>query len=186
MPTLVTIIILAALWLAVLAPRWLRRFSRYQGERMFNVRATTSAVPSWQGSSTVVALTGVKQISPMPRPALVAPGLAVDSDGIARRQRERARLRRRNVLIALAGSALITLVMAVSAGGAMIAAHLVIDGLLVAYVSALARRQRRVLERHAKVTDIASARAAAARKPEAAYQREEAGVAFMGAARGRH
>ena len=186
MPTLVTIIILAALWLAVLAPRWLRRLSQYEGERRFNSRATTSAVPSWQGNSKVVALTGVKHLSPMPRPALVAPGLAMDRGGIARLQRERARLRRRNILIALAGLALITLVMAISAGGAMIAAHLVIDGLLATYVLALAHRQRRVLERHTKVTDIASARIAAARRPEVDSPAEEAAIAFIGTARGQH
>ena len=186
MPTLVTILILAALWLAVLAPRWLRRLSQYEGERRFNSRATSSLVPSWQGTSKVVALTGVKQLSPMPRPALVAPGLAVDREGIARVQRERARLRRRNILIALAGLALITFFMAITAGGAMIAAHLAIDVLLACYVGALARRQRRVLERHANVTDIASARTAAARKPDVSSPAEEAEVAFIGTARSQH
>lgn len=186
MPTLVTILILAALWLAVLAPRWLRRLSQYQGERRFNSRATSSSVPSWQGTSKVVALTGVKQLSPMPRPALVAPGLAVDREGIARLQRERARLRRRNILIALTGLALITFFMAVTSGGAMIAAHLVIDVLLATYVGALAHRQRRVLERHAKVTDIASARTAAARKPDVSSPTEEAAIAFIGTARSQH
>ena len=186
MPTLVTILILAALWLAVLAPRWLRSLSQYQGERRFNSRATSSSVPSWQGTSKVVALTGVKQLAPMPRPALVAPGLAVDREGIARLQRERARVRRRNILIALAGLALITFFMAITASGVMIAAHLVIDVLLATYVGALARRQRRVLERHAKVTDIASARIAAARKPQESSPAAEAAVALSGTARSQH
>ena len=122
----------------------------------------------------------------MPRPALVAPGRAVDREGIARLQRERARVRRRNILIALAGLALITFFMAIAAGGVIIAAHLVIDVLLATYVGALARRQRRVLERHAKVTDIASARIAAARKPQESPAAEEAAVAFIGTARSRH
>ena len=68
----------------------------------------------------------------------------------------------------------------------MIAAHLVIDGLLAAYVLALAHRQRRVLERHTKVTDIASARIAAARRPEVDSPAEEAAIAFIGTARGQH
>ena len=187
MPTLVTILILAALWLAVLAPRWLRRLSQYQGERRFNPRATTASVPSWQGSSKVIPLTGVKQLSPMPRPALVAPGLPMDRDGVARLQRERARLRRRNILIALAALAVITFVGAVTAGGgAIIAFHVAIDVLLASYVGALGLRQRRVLERHAKVTDIASARtAAAARSREVATPAEQAAVAFISGARGR-
>ena len=188
MPTLVTtFIILAALWLAVLAPRWLRRLSQYQTERRFNPRATSASVPSWQGTSKVIPLTGVKQLAPMQRPALVPPGLAVDRDGIARLQRERARVRRRNILIGLAALALVTFGAAVTAGGAMIAVHIAVDVLLAAYVGALGRRQRRVLERHAKVTDIASARsAAAARRPDVSTPAEEAAVAFLGTARGRH
>ena len=39
--------------------------------------------------------------------------------------------------------------------------HVLVDILLVGYVGALAQRQRRILERQAKVTDIASARSAA-------------------------
>ena len=143
-------------------------------------------MPSWNGSSTVVALTGVKQLVPPPRPALVPPGFAVDREGMARLQRERARLRRRNILIVLAGLALITFFMAITAGGAMIAAHLTIDILLAVYVGALAHRQRRVLERHAKVTDIASAKIAAARKPQDASPTEEAAIAFIGTARSQH
>ena len=68
----------------------------------------------------------------------------------------------------------------------MIAAHLAIDVLLACYVGALARRQRRVLERHANVTDIASARTAAARKPDVSSPAEEAEVAFIGTARSQH
>ena len=186
MPTLVTILILAALWLAVLAPRWLRRLSQYQGERRFNPRATVSSVPSWNGKSKVVPLTGVAQLTPAPRPALVPPGLAVDREGVVRLQRERARIRRRNILIILVVLALITLLIAINSGGLMIGVHLLIDVLLVGYVGALARRQRRVLERHAKVTDIASARTAVAAKMQpAASPAEDAAIAFIGSARSR-
>lgn len=187
MPTLVeTVLILAALWLAVLAPRGLRRLSQYQSERRFNPRATVSSVPSWNGKNKVVPLTGVAQLTPAARPALVPPGLAMDREGLARLQRERARIRRRNILVTLVVLALITLLVAITSGGVMIGVHLLVDLLLVGYVGALARRQRRVLERHAKVTDIASARTAAAARQPAASRAEEAAIAFIGSARSQH
>jgi hypothetical protein len=183
----VTILILAALWLAVLAPRWLRRLSQYQSERRFNPHATVSSVPSWNGKSDVVPLTNVVQLTPAPRSALVPPGLAVDREGLARLQRERARIRRRNILLALVVLAFLTLMVAITSGGVMIGVHLLVDVLLVGYMGALARRQRRVLERHAKVTDIASARtAAAASRQPAAGPSEEAAVAFIGSLQGRN
>ena len=182
MPTLVmTILILAALWLAVLAPKLLRRLSQYQGAHKY--------APMSSGSSryrNVVPLTGVVQLAPPPRPGLVFPGLGVDRDGVARRQRERARLRRRNILIGLVFLAIVTLVAALTVGGGMIAVHVLVDILLVGYVGALAQRQRRVLERHAKVTDIASARMAAdpyRARPQAPA--EEAAVSFIASSRGR-
>jgi len=186
-PTLVetTVLILAALWLAVLAPSWLRRLSRYQADRKYS-----SGSPMLSGSSrynNVVPLTGVAQLSAPPRPGLVPPGLGVDRDALARRRRERARLRRRNFLIGLVVLAIVTLVAAVTAGGAMIAVHVLVDILLVGYVGALARRQRRVLERHAKVTDIALARMAAdplRGRPQSPA--EEAAVTFISGSRGRH
>lgn len=187
MPTLVTIIILSALWLAVLAPRLLRRLSQYRSDRRFNPRATVYSVPSWQGKSKVVPLTSVVQLTPAPRPALVAPGRGVDREGVAWLQREKARIRRRSILITLVALALITLLVAVTSGGVMIGVHLLVDVLLIGYVGALARRQRRVLERHAKVTDITSARTAiAARSQPAAGPAQEAAVAFIGSARGRN
>ena len=180
MPTLVTILILAALWLAVLAPRWLRGLSRYQGEQKYG--------PLSSGSSrhrNVVPLTGVAQLAPPPRPGLVPPGFGVDREALMRLQREQARLRRRNILIGLVFLAIVTLVGAVTAGGVMIGVHVLVDILLVAYVGALAQRQRRVLERHAKVTDIASARTAAdPRRGLPQAPAEEAAIRFIAGSRG--
>ena len=135
----------------------------------------------------VVPLTSVVQLAPPPRPGLVPPGLGVDRDGLARRQRERARLRRRNILLGLVLLAIVTLAAAVTAGGAMIAVHVLVDILLVGYVGALAQRQRRVLERHAKVTDIALARMAAdPQRGRPQSPAAEAAVTFIAGARGRH
>lgn len=183
MPTLVTtVLILVVLWMVALAPWLLRRLSQYQSEHKYS--------PMSSGSSryrNVVPLTGVVQLAPPPRPGLVSPGLGVDRDGLARRQRERARMRRRNILIGLVFLAIVTLVAALTVGGGMIAVHVLVDILLVGYVGALAQRQRRVLERHAKVTDIASARMAA--DPQWGRPRspaEEAAVTFIAGSRGRH
>ncbi|MCE2525124.1 MAG: hypothetical protein J4F99_03965 [Acidimicrobiia bacterium] len=143
-------------------------------------------MPSWQGTSKVISLTGVKQLAPPQRPTLIAPGLGADREGVARLQRERGRRRRRNILIGLGSLALVTFVSAITAGGAMIAVHVAIDVLLVAYVIALCHRQRRVLERQAKVTDIVSARTAAAHKADVSSPADEAAVAFIGSGRGRH
>ena len=181
MPTLVTILILAALWLAVLAPRWLRRLSQNQGEHKYG--------PMSNGSSryrNVVPLASVVQLAPPPRSGLIPPGLGVDRHSVARLQRERARLRRRNILMSLVVLAVVTFVGAITAGGAMIGAHLLVDILLVGYVGALAHRQRRILERHAKVTDIASARTAAdPRRRQPQVPAEEAAVTFIASSRGR-
>ena len=181
MPTLVTILILAVLWLAVLAPRLLRRLSQYQSERKY--ASLSSGSPGYRN---VVPLTGVVQLSPPPRSGLIPPGLGVDRDAVVRLQRERARLRRRNILIGLVVAAIITFVAALTAGGVMIGVFLLVAVLLVGYVGALARRQRRVLERHAKVTDIASARTAAdpyRARPQSPA--EEAAISFIASSRGR-
>lgn len=182
-PTIViTVLILAALWLVALAPWLLRRLSQYQGERKY--APTSSESSRYQN---VIPLTGVAQLAPPPRPGLVSPGLGVDRDGVARRRRERARLRRRNVLIGLVFLAIVTLVAALTVGGGLIAAHVLVDILLVGYVGALAQRQRRVLERHDKVTDIASARMAAdPRWGRPQSPAEEAAVTFIAGSRGRH
>ena len=110
----------------------------------------------------------------------------MDRYSVARLQRERARLRRRNILISLVVLAVVTLVGAITAGGAMIGAHVLVDILLVGYVGALAHRQRRVLERHAKVTDISSARTAAdPRRRQRPTPADEAAVTFIAGSRGR-
>lgn len=185
MPTLVAeVIILAALWLAVLAPSGLRRLSRYRADRRHS--STQSKLSGSSRYKNVVPLTSVVQLVPPPRPGLVPPGLGVDRDALARRRRERARLRRRNFLIGLVVLAVGTLMAALTLGGALIVVHVLVDILLVGYVGALAHRQRRVLERHAKVTDIALARMAADPgwgRPQ--HPAEEAAVTFIAGSRGR-
>ncbi len=183
MPTIVTFLILAALWLAVLAPRMLRRLSQYQTERKY--WSDTPLLSGLSRYTNVVPLTNVTQLSPPARPALVTPGVGVDREGLARLQREQARARRRKILVCLLVLAVATLVASVGVGGVMIGVHLAVDILLVGYVGALATRQRRVLERHAKVTDISSARGAVyAANRSVQSPAQEAAVSFIGGSRG--
>lgn len=62
-----------------------------------------------------------------------------------------ARRRRRDVLFALGGAALVTLMLAVVAGGMFLWLHLVVDVLLATYVVLLVRSQQLANERRAKV-----------------------------------
>jgi hypothetical protein len=57
---------------------------------------------------------------------------------------ERARLRRRNVLLALVGAAVLTLAAAVGAGGMFIVLHLLFDAMLLGYVLLLVQYQREI------------------------------------------
>ena len=184
MPILVeTVLILIALWLAVLGPRWLRRLSRRQSDHKYS-----SVSPLLSGISrdnNVVPLRDAASLQSPPRLALVLPGMGVDQEGFARRRRERARLRRRNIVIVLSALAAITLVVAVAVGGFMIGVHLAVDVLLAGYIGALTQRRRRVLERHARVTDVAPAPMAAdslRRRPESAPA--EAALGYISSGRG--
>lgn len=62
-----------------------------------------------------------------------------------------ARRRRRDVLFALGGAALVTLMLAVVAGGMFLWLHLAVDVLLATYVVLLVRSQQLASERRAKV-----------------------------------
>lgn len=73
---------------------------------------------------------------------------------------DEARKRRRDVLFALAGTALVTLAAAVAIGGAFVALHLLTDVLLAGYVALLVRAQRLAVERQAKVRYLAPTMAA--------------------------
>ena len=65
--------------------------------------------------------------------------------------RRQARERRKNVLFALVGAALVTLLLTLVVGGAFLYLHLLIDLMLVAYVVLLAQTQRLAVERQQKV-----------------------------------
>ena len=87
------------------------------------------------------------------RPAFAPPsyspaGAPRQAAALPRRQ---AKERRKNVLFALAGIALITLAAAVMMGGAMVYLHLFADLLLGGYIVLLVQTQRLAMERQHKV-----------------------------------
>jgi hypothetical protein len=80
-----------------------------------------------------------------------------------------ARRRRRNVLYALAGAAVFTLVLVPFMGSMMVVLQVVTDLLLVGYLGLLVRTQRLAMERRAKVRYLPSAANAA--EPQYLLQR---------------
>lgn len=78
---------------------------------------------------------------------------------------DEARKRRRDVLFALAGAAIVTLAGAVVVGGPFIALQLIADLLLAGYLVLLVRAQRLAVERRSKVRYLAPAVAPVAEVP---------------------
>jgi hypothetical protein len=82
-----------------------------------------------------------------------------------------ARRRRRNVLYALAGAAVGTLVLIPFAGSTMLLLHVVTDVLLVGYIGLLIRTQRLAAERRVKVHYLPTMSTAATPEPQFLLQR---------------
>jgi len=79
---------------------------------------------------------------------------------------DQARLRRRNLLVALAAAALGTLVLAATMGGMFIALNLLVDVVLLGFVILLVRHQKVSQDRAQKVRPIRPAQPAAQLQPQ--------------------
>ena len=82
-----------------------------------------------------------------------------------------ARRRRKNVLFALAGAALATLILIPFAGSTMVLLHIVTDLLLVGYVALLVRTQRLAAERRVKVHYLPAIGSSSVPEPQLVLQR---------------
>jgi hypothetical protein len=82
-----------------------------------------------------------------------------------------ARRRRKNVLYALAGAAVATLVLIPFMGSAMVLLHIVADVLLVGYIGLLIRTQRLAAERRVKVHYLPTMSATSTPEPQFLLQR---------------
>jgi hypothetical protein len=151
--TLLTLVILAVLWAALLVPPYVRNRSTRQSDSVVSFRRLLHTLertgpdsrPGWRGTLPP-HLGGVSPI-PVVRTSRMPAG------------RAEARRRRRDILLTLVGTAAITLVLAVLLRGMAIWFHLLADALVVAYVALLVQIRRAQSERHAKVRYLPAARA---------------------------
>lgn len=151
--TFVVLFVLAVIWAVYLAS-WLRTRTEHRSvnsissfNKHLSVLERTS--PARQHEVSSVRPAGATRAS-LPYatydPTMRRPGVM---------SRSEARRRRRDVLFALAGTALVTLMLAVLAGGLFVYLHLLADVALVAYVALLVHTQRLAAERRNKVHYLA-------------------------------
>ena len=134
------LLILAAIWAAVLLPPWLQN----RRERRPN-----DSIVSFQTQLATLqrATPGGARIHQFPTMHTAASVMAART----RLTRSEAKRRRRDVLTTLAGAAAVTLLLSLFLGGAVLALHLFVDVLLVGYVVLLVHTQQQYLERSRKV-----------------------------------
>jgi Flp pilus assembly protein TadB len=144
--TFVVLFVLAVIWAVYLAS-WLRGRSEHRSvnsissfNKHLSVLERTS--PARQGGAgggrSSVGYTGY---GPLHRPAAMT--------------RSEARRRRRDVLFVLAGAVLVTLMLAVLAGGLLVYLQLLADVALVGYLGLLVHTQRLAADRRNKVRYLA-------------------------------
>lgn len=132
------LIILAAVWAAVLVPPFVRsRREGHPGSSVMSFRAQLS---------TLERATPGSSLRPVGEPHVASHSLPVGSLD--------ARRRRRDVLVGLLGATGVTFLLALAAGGVFTLLFLLTAGSLGAYVYALRQRHLRTLERSAKVRTL--------------------------------
>ena len=157
MTTLLTLVILAVLWVAVLLPGYLRKRTTRHSDSVVSFRRLVTtlertgpdSLPGWRGSLPP-RIGGVSPI-PVARPT-ASPMMPSD--------RSMARRRRRDILLTLLGAAVITLVLAVLLRGPAIWFHLLADALVATYLGLLVQLRRVEVERSAKVRYLPAPRSA--------------------------
>lgn len=137
------LVVLALMW-AVVGVSWLRARNDRRGVNSISSFARHLSV--LERTSPATGIYGPSTGPSRPAAAFSARFAAASSIDLAT-----ARRRRRNVLLALAGTAVGALVMIPFLGGLAIMVQILADVLLVAYVVLLLRTQRLAAERRAKV-----------------------------------
>lgn len=179
--TLLVLIILAAIWAAVLLPPYLQSRSESRPadsisafrnqlsvlERRSGVASTGSRPPSAVGRRPVRA--DGATVTPFGRAPMAAHrGAARPAYDPARLARAEAKKRRRDILFTLAAASAITLVLGALAAPVLVV-HLLVDVLLAGYVALLVRMKRIADERATKVRYLRPAPVAF--RPELALRR---------------
>lgn len=175
--TLLTIVFLIAMWVAVLAaPVLQNRGSGNRGgdsiktfQRQLATLERSAPVRSPLGGRVGAAGRGTRSV-----PRQVQPHRPVGAPPVRRAgsTSRAAAQRRRRVLGALAGTALLTLVLALTVGGWFVIAHLVADVLLGAFIALIVRTLRIAAEREMKVAFLPHRQAGA--EPTALLQHDVA------------
>jgi hypothetical protein len=147
--TLVLLFLVAVGW-AIYVAAWIRSRGDRRG---------VNSISSFSKHLSVLERTSPARIGPGPsadrrsvgRPEPIYPAVGYAGPSRSAMSLSDARRRRRNVLYALAGAALGTLVLVPFAGPAMVVLQIVADILLVGYIAMLIRSQRLAAERRVKV-----------------------------------
>jgi hypothetical protein len=165
--TLVLLFLVAVGW-AIYVATWLRSRGDRRGvnsissfSKHLSVLERTSPARVGPGSSI--------DRRPAGRPEPIFPAVGYTPTR-AQMSLNEARRRRRNVLYALAGAALGTLMLVPFAGSTMLVLNVIVDLLLVGYVGLLIRSQRLAAERRVKVHYLPTM-SAAAPEPQLLLQR---------------
>jgi hypothetical protein len=160
--TVLVLVILAAIWAAVLVPPYLqnRRETR-PGDSIASFRSQLSVLErTTPGSRSNVARLDVARYE-VPRYAPNAPNARRTGAPPVAMRRAEARRRRRDVFLTLLGAVGVTFVLAVALGGSVWMLHLLVDVVFGAYVLLLISLQQQSVEREEKVRYLAPARGVA-------------------------
>jgi hypothetical protein len=144
--TILVLVILAAVWIAVLVPPWLHNRSQSRPADSISSFRRQLSVLERSNPGAAAAPLSMQPASPQ-----MAPERQFRAYDALRPSSAELRRRRRDVLFTLVAAAALTLGLAVLIGGPVWYLQLLVDVLLVAYVALLARAQRLASERAAKV-----------------------------------
>jgi hypothetical protein len=133
----VVLVVLAVVWAVVLIPPWLR--NRAEGR-------PADSIGAFHRQLTTLERTGPETAPPRIGSPIVPPNARISTP------KSRAQKRRRDVMIALGSAMLFTLALSFVPGlGVLLALHLMLDVLFVAYVALLIRIRGLAAEREMKL-----------------------------------
>ena len=172
--THLVLVILAAIWAAVLLPPFLQ--SRSENRPADSISTFRNQLHVLEQRSTGTGPTGGRPSSVRPVGSSMttfAPNPYARPVDRARLARLDAKKRRRDILVTLLAAAGLTLVLSLVLP-AVFMLHLAIDALLAAYVGLLVRQRKLAEERSMKVRYLGDARRPAAAAPQLAVRRAAA------------
>jgi len=154
------LVILAGIWALVLVPPYLRNRSDRPSDSISSFHRHLHTLERTRPGARAL---GVRPLSPLTSKGLAPIAMRPASSGMPAGRAE-ARRRRRDVLLTLAGTVVITLVLAVVLGGAAVLCQLVADMALGGYVYLLVQMRKSDV-RTAQVHYLRSAKVAESVEP---------------------